>query len=60
MSKKNIVSQEKLPNGRIQVVFDTDSGPMKYEYSGSSARALLRGSDPGQLAGKRIEERKKK
>lgn len=60
MSKANIISQEKLPNGKVEVVFDTATGPMKYLYSGSSARALLRGSDPGQLAGKRIEERKKK
>ncbi len=60
MSKKNIISQEKLSNGRVQVVFDTDSGPMKYEFKGSSARALLRGTDPGQLRGQLLVEHKKK
>lgn len=60
MSKKNILSQEKLPNGKVHVTFETDQGTMKYEYHGSSARAFLRGSDPVGLRGKLIEHKKAK
>lgn len=59
MSKKNILKTEHR-DGRSTVTFDTASGPMVYEYVGSSARALKRGTDPSQLAGKLVESKKAK
>ena len=58
MSRKNILSKEKLPNGRVRVTFDAHDGERIYEYTGMSARALNRGGDPGQLRGKLIEHKK--
>jgi hypothetical protein len=58
VSKKNILSTERLPNGRVRVTFDTDSGHMVYEYHGQSARALNKGTDPSQLMGKLVEHKK--
>lgn len=60
MSKANILSKETLPNGKIRIVFDAHDGHRTYEFSGSSARALKRGSDPGQLSGKLVEHKKAK
>ena len=60
MSKANILSKETLPNGKILVTFDAHDGHRTYEYVGSSARALKRGSDPGQLSGKLVEHKKAK
>ncbi len=59
MSKKNIIEQKQVGN-KTHVVFETESGRMTYEYSGSSARALKRGTDPGNLSGKLIHHDKKK
>jgi hypothetical protein len=59
MSKKNIVAQEKLTNGRVRITFESHDGNRTYEYANSSARAILRGTDPGQLKGKLIEHKKK-
>jgi len=58
VSKKNILRTEKVGN-KIQVTFDAADGERTYEYSGSSARALKRGSDPGQLSGKLVDHKKK-
>jgi hypothetical protein len=58
MSKKNITSINKVEPNKVHVTFDTGSGPMKYEYIGSSARAVLRGSDPANLLGRRIDKKK--
>jgi hypothetical protein len=58
MSKKNIVS--KVPVGNtVHVTFQTDQGQMTYEYRGSSARALKRGTDPSQLSGRLVKHDKK-
>jgi len=58
MSKKNILKVEE--EGKlVRVTFDAADGERTYEYSGSSARAFNRGSDPGQLKGKLIAHRKK-
>ena len=58
MSKKNIVKVEHLDN-KAHVTFQTDDGARKYEYVGSSARAIKRGkTDPSQLVGRLIEHKK--
>jgi hypothetical protein len=58
MSRKNIISQEKIGN-KLRVSFQTDNGVMTYEYSGNSAKAFERGkSDPSQLSGRLIEHKK--
>jgi hypothetical protein len=58
MSKKNILSQEKMPNGKVRLTFDSADGHRVYEYSGSSARAVLRGTDPSGLVSKLVEHKK--
>jgi len=58
MSKKNITSINKVEPNKVHITFDTTTGPMKYEYLGASARAVLRGSDPAQLLGRRIDKKK--
>jgi hypothetical protein len=58
MSKKNITSIDKIEPNKVHVTFDTVSGPMKYEYLGASARAVLRGSDPANLLGRRVDKKK--
>lgn len=60
MSKANILKKETTPEGRIRITFDAHDGHRTYEYSGSSARAVKRGSDPGQLSGKLVEHKKAK
>lgn len=58
MSKKNIVL--KVPVGKaVHVTFQTDQGQMTYEFKGSSARALKRGTDPSQLSGRLLKHDKK-
>jgi hypothetical protein len=59
MSKKNIKETIKLPNGRVHLVFETHDGTRTYEFQGSSARAVLRGTDPHGLVSKLIEHKKK-
>lgn len=59
MSKKNILKTEDVGDA-THVTFQTDSGPMTYAYVGSSKRALARGTDPSQLAGRFIKPPKKK
>jgi len=59
MSRKNILKTEHLADGKAHVTFQTEDGTRKYEYSGSSARAIKRGkTDPSQLLGKLIEHKK--
>lgn len=60
MSKQNITKTEILPNKKVRVTFDAADGERIYEYSGSSARALNKGTDPGQLSGKLVEHKKAK
>lgn len=57
MSKKNIVSRTNVGN-KVQVTFDAADGLRTYEYVGSSARALKRGTDPANLSGRLIEHKK--
>ena len=59
MSKKNILKTEHL-DGKTLITFDTASGPMTYEYQGSSARAVKRGTDPAKLIGRLVEHKKAK
>lgn len=58
MSKKNILKTEKLPNGKVNVTFECADGQRTYQYSGSSARAFNKGSEPSGLSGKFIEHKK--
>jgi hypothetical protein len=60
MSKANIISKEKLATGIVHVTFQNDDGTRKYEYRGSSARAINRGTDPAGLTGGKLIEHKKK
>lgn len=53
MSKKNILSKEDVGKA-VHVTFETPAGNYIYSYSGSSARALKRGTDPGNLSGKLV------
>ena len=59
MSKKNILEQKEVGK-KIHVTFDAVDGKRTYEFSGSSARALKRGTDPGNLSGRLIHHDKKK
>ncbi len=58
MSKKNIIKTEHFDN-KAHVTFQTEDGTRKYEYVGSSARAIKLGkTDPSQLLGRLIEHKK--
>jgi hypothetical protein len=59
MSKKNILSKEKVDNNTVRVTFENADGQRVYEYKGSSARAVLRGKDPQGLTGGRLIEHKR-
>jgi len=59
MSKKNILSKEKIDNNTVRVTFENPDGHRVYEYRGSSARAVLRGRDPQGLTGGRLVEHKR-
>lgn len=58
MSKKNILKTEKIGD-KVRVTFECPDGDRTYEYSGSSARAFNRGSEPSQLSGKLVEHKNK-
>jgi hypothetical protein len=60
MSKKNILSKERLPNGKVQVIFENEDGNRTYEYSGAAARAVMLNRDPGTMKGKLISREGKK
>ena len=61
MSKKNITNVETLSPNKVRVSFECGDGSIRtYEYSNSSARAYLRGSEPSQLSGKLVEHKKPK
>jgi len=59
MSKKNILSKEKIDNNTIHVTFENPDGTRKYEFRGASMRAIQRGKDPAGLTGGRLVEHKK-
>lgn len=58
MSKANIIKTEK-DGKKVRVTFDCADGERTYEYSGSSARAFNKGSEPSQLSGRLVEHKKK-
>jgi hypothetical protein len=59
MSRKNILKTEEVAPNKVHVTFDAADGKRKYEYVGSSARAILRGkTDPSLLIGKLVEHKK--
>lgn len=57
MSKKNILKTEHL-DGKTLITFETANGNRTYEYQGSSARAVKRGTDPAKLVGRLVEKGK--
>jgi hypothetical protein len=59
MSKKNITSKNQIDNNTIHVTFENPDGFRKYEFKGSSMRAIKRGKDPAGLTGGRLVEHKK-
>ena len=58
MSLENILSKEKLPNGKVRVTFDAHDGHRVYEYSGAAAKLVMKGHDPSGIAGRHIETKK--
>jgi hypothetical protein len=56
MSKKNILSKEKIDNNTVRITFENPDGKRVYEYKGSSMRAIMRGKDPASLTGGRLVE----
>lgn len=60
MSKKNILSKEKIDNNTVRVTFENPDGQRVYEYRGASMRAIQRGKDPASLTGGRLVEHKAK
>jgi hypothetical protein len=59
MSKKNIISKDKIDNNIVRVTFENPDGHRVYEFKGSSMRAVMRGKDPSGLTGGRLVEHKK-
>lgn len=59
MSKKNILSKDKIDNNTVHVTFENPDGTRVYEYKGSSMRAIMRGKDPASLTGGKLVEHKK-
>lgn len=59
MSKKNILKTEHL-DGKTLITFETADGNRTYEYQGSSARAVKRGTDPAKLIGRLVDTKKAK
>ena len=59
MSLKNIIKQEKLPDGKLRLHFKTDSGNKVYEYSKQAARTIAQGEDPAGVDGTLVEHRKR-
>jgi len=49
MSKKNILSQEKLPGGRLRVTFAAADGNRVYEFGPKNAKEFLKGTEPSGL-----------
>lgn len=60
MSKKNILSKDKIDNNTVRVTFDNPDGHRVYEFKGASMRAVMRGKDPAGLSGGRLIEHKAK
>lgn len=56
MSKKNILSKDKIDNNTVRVKFENPDGHRVYEYKGSAMRAIMRGKDPASLTGGRLVE----
>jgi hypothetical protein len=56
MSKKNILSKEKIDNNTVRVTFENPDGHRVYDYRGASMRAIMRGKDPASLQGGRLVE----
>jgi hypothetical protein len=56
MSKKNIISKDKIDNNTVRVKFNNLDGVRVYEYRGASMRAIMRGKDPAGLTGGRLVE----
>jgi len=59
LSKKNIISKEKIGNNEVHVTFENPDGFRKYSFKGASMRAIMRGKDPAGLTGGRLVEHKK-
>jgi hypothetical protein len=56
MSKKNILSKEKVDNNTVKVSFENPDGIRTYLFKGASMRAIMRGKDPAGLTGGRLVE----
>lgn len=54
MSKKNILSKEKVDNNTVHVTFENPDGNRVYAYKGASMRAIMRGKDPAGLTGGKL------
>lgn len=56
VSKKNIISKEKISDNVVRVTFENPDGHRVYEFKGASMRAIMRGKDPQSLTGGRLVE----
>lgn len=56
MSKKNILSKDKIDNNTVHVKFENPDGTRTYAYKGAAMRSILRGKDPSALTGGRLVE----
>ena len=54
MSRKNIISKEKIANNVVHVTFENPDGQRRYEFRGAAARSVMRGKDPAALTGGRL------
>jgi hypothetical protein len=54
MSKKNILSKDKIDNNTVHVTFENEDGTRTYVYKGSAMRSIMRGKDPQALTGGRL------
>ena len=54
MSKKNIISKDKIDNNTVRVSFTNLDGVRVYEYKGAAMRSIMRGKDPASLTSGRL------
>jgi len=60
MSKKNILSKDKIDNNTVRVTFENPDGHRVYEYRGAAMRGIMRGKDPAAFSSGRLVEFRKK
>lgn len=54
MSKKNILSKDKVDSNTVHVTFENPDGTRTYAYRGAAMRGILRGKDPYAFTGGKL------